>query len=370
VRGERVTTASDVYQLGLLLYELLTGDRPYRLAGRSPSEIERVICQEQPPRPSTTLLPRRGTGSGGDSGPRTTPEQAAAARRTTPQRLHRQLRGDPDAIISTALRKEPQERYASVEALVEDLERRLAGQPVRARGDAWTYRARRFVGRHRWALSAAAAFVLLLGAYAATVSVQASQVRRALGQARLEAEKSAEVTEFLIGLFEAGEPTEGWGVNLTGGELLERGIRRADELRDRPELQAQLLEVIGRTYQRVGEFDEAQPLYERALALRRQVHGAEHADVARSLHDLGDLLRVRGEHAPAESLLARAVTVRRALRGAEHADLATRLFELGRRVHMRGELDRAGSLLREALAMRRSVLGSGHSETGAALTAL
>src|SRR5690606_33623906 len=199
VRGEAVTTASDVYQLGLLLYELLAGDRPYRLAGRSPSEIERVICQEQAPRPSTTLLPRRGTDSGGDPVPRTTPEQAAAARRTTPQRLHRQLRGDLDAIISTALRKEPQERYASAEALVEDLERWLAGQPVRARGDAWTYRARRFAGRHRWALSAAAAFVLLLGAYAATVSVQASRVRRALAQARLEAEKSAEVTEFLIG---------------------------------------------------------------------------------------------------------------------------------------------------------------------------
>src|SRR5690606_19441894 len=231
----------------------------------------------------------------------------------------------------------------------------------------WAYRARRFVGRHRWALSAAAAFVLLLGAYAATVSVQASQVRRALGQARLEAEKSAEVTEFLIGLFEAGEPSEGWGVNLTGGELLERGVRRADELRDRPELQAQLLEVIGRTYQRVGEFDEAQPLYERALALRQQVHGAQDADVARSLHDLGDLWGVPGRHASAESPLTRAVELPRALLGQAHADLATRLSGLGRLMPMRGELDRAESLLRGALAMRRAVLGEGHSETGAAL---
>lgn len=363
VRNEPITTASDVYQLGLLLFELLAGERPYRLTGRSPSEIERIVCERDAPLPSTTLLESR-DGNRADA-PHRSAKDVAAARRTTPQRLRRQIRGDLDAIVSKALRKEPHRRYASVEMLADDVRRWLAGRPVAARAGTGLYRARRFALRHRWSLSAAVAFVLLLGAYAATVSVQANRVRGALGTATLEAEKSAQVTEFLIGLFEAGSPTERWGVDLTGGELLERGVRRADELNDRPELQANLLAVIGRTYQRLGRFRDAQPLFERVLATRLAVYGPRHPAVAASLHDLGALLRGRGEHARADSLLTAAVAMRRSLLGAEHADLAASLVELGRLMEARGNFERADSLLRNALAMQRSLLGNEHLETGA-----
>lgn len=368
--GAPVSTATDVYQLGALLYMLLAGRPPLDIEGRSPGEAERIVCEHEPAAPSAAVP--RDADSTGFTGPTETAPSAevAASRSTTAERLRHQLRRDLDNIVLKALEKQPERRYASVEALASDIERFLQGRPVLARGGGHVYRAQKLLRRHRWAIAAAAAFVLILAGYATTASIQAGRVRRALGVAELETEKAEEVSEFLIGLFEAGDPTEQWGVDLTGGELLERGVRRADELSGRPELQARLLEVIGRTYQRLARPLEAQPLLERALALREQLHGADHADVAAGLHDLGVLARTTNDYSAADSLLSRAVDIRRALFGDRHEDVARSLFELGVLAQNRYELDGADSLLTEALAIRRSAIGEHHLDTGTTLNNL
>lgn len=352
ITGGPVSTGTDIYQLGALLYELLAGRSPLDVEGKSQGEAERIICEREPSPPSASVTRELAVTDSASAAETSIAAEVATRRSTTSDRLRHQLKGDIDNIVLKALEKQPVRRYASVEAFANDIERFLQGRPVLARGGGRAYRLRKLVRRHRWAIAAIAAFVLVLAGYTATVSVQAGRIRQALGVAELETAKAEEVTAFLIGLFEAGDPSENWGVDLTGGELLERGVRRAGELDDRPELQARLLEVIGRTYQRLARPREARPLFERALGLRETMYGAAHADVAASLHDLGVIARTMDDHPAAESLLTRAVDIRRTLLDDRHEDVATSLFELGRLAQVRQELDRADSLLSEALAIR------------------
>jgi serine/threonine protein kinase/Flp pilus assembly protein TadD len=364
VRGGPVTTATDVYGLGLLLYELLCGRRPYELGGRPPADAERVACDTEPPRPSTAA------GRPAEGAPAPSPEDAARARGTTPAGLRRRLAGDLDRIAMKALRKEPERRYPSAEQMAEDVERYLAGRPVAARGDSGGYRLRRFAGRHLWGLAVAAAFVALLGGYATTVTVQARRVERALAQARLEAEKAEQVTAFTLGLFETGDPTRGGDDSLTVQELLRRGVERAERLRGRPAAQAQMLDVVGRVYRELGAYDRALPVLEQALALRRAAFGERHPATAESLHHLGEALYAQGRYDAAEPLYRRALAVQRALLGEPHPDLARTLASLGHLLQDRGDYAGAERATREALAMRRAFFGAEHPDVAESLSSL
>lgn len=364
VKACTVTTATDVYALGLVLYELLCGRRPYELAGHPPAEAERLVCEVEPPRPSAAAVhPAAGEGRSG-------PPEAARARGTTPERLRRRLCGDLDRIVMTAIRKEPERRYPSAEQLAEDIERYLEGRPVTARGDSPLYRMRKFAARHRWGVVMAAAFVALLTGYAATVTVQARRVGRALEQARMEAEKAEQVTAFTLGLFEAGDPTLATGDSVTIRELLRRGAERAERLRGRPAAQAQMLGVVGRVHQEMGDYNHAQPFLERALALRREAFGERHPATAESMHHLGDLLVARGRYDAAEPLYRRALQLQRELLGEPHPRVAHSIASLAVLLQDRGDYAGAERLAREALAMRRALFGSGHPEVVESLDGL
>ncbi|MDF1502393.1 serine/threonine-protein kinase [Roseisolibacter sp. H3M3-2] len=364
VLGLPVTTATDVYGLGLVLYELLVGRRPQRPRDRSLHAIERAVCETEPPRPSAAAVR--------DDLARGEPTAAQLALRcgTTASRLGRQLGGDLDRIVARALHKAPDRRYPSAEGLALDLERHLDGRPVAARGDSMAYRARKFVVRHRWAVAAAAVIVVLLAGYAATVTVQASRVRRALAQALLEAEKAEQVTDFTLGLFEAVDGDAAARGGLTVRELLARGAARAERLDAQPGAQAQMLDVVGRVHQRLGDYAAAAPYLERALSLRRQTFGAAHDATAESMYHLAVLQAARGRYRPAEALYREALAAQVALHGEGHPRVARTRDGLGQLLQDRGDYAGAERLTRAALAARRAHHGPVHPDVAASLVHL
>ena len=349
VTGGFITTATDVYVLGLLLFELLTGRRAQEADGLSVPEIERIVVDTEVPRPSDMV-------EGRDAASRAAAAARAETRATTPARLRRQLRGDLDRIVGVATRKDPARRYPSADALAADLDRYLAGQPIEARDESRAYRIGKFV-RRRWPVVAAAAiFLVLLAAYAVTVTIQARQVAVERDRAREAQQVAEEVTAYLVRMFQASDPGETRGDTITAKELLATGVAHADTLSGQPVTQAQLLDVIGRVYQSLGRFDEAESLIQRALETRRQRLGPDHASVGDSLTHLGDVLILRGRYTEAEQAARLALAIHERTAGRESAAVAEDLGLIGAALVSQGERVRSKALLDEALAIRRRVL--------------
>ncbi|HZS04344.1 MAG TPA: serine/threonine-protein kinase [Blastocatellia bacterium] len=351
VRGQAITTASDVYSLGVVLYELLTGHRPYRITSSAPSEIARVVCEAEPERPSTAIsrvetLP----GSAGEP-TAITPESVSLTREGEPERLRRRLKGDLDNIVLMAMRKEPQRRYASVEQFAEDIRRHLEGLPVIARKDTFGYRAGKFVRRNRAGVAAAAVIAALIIGFIVTTLMQTRRVAR-------ERDRAERVLAFLVDTFKVSDPTEAKGNTITAREILDQGAEKIrQELKDQPEAQATLMNTMGNAYRSLGLYDRATPLLEEALKTRRQLFGNEHADVASTLHDLGMLRFDKGDYAGAEALHREALAIRRRRLGEEHLAVAESLNALGGDLRARSDLAAAEPLYREALSMRRKLVG-------------
>jgi serine/threonine-protein kinase len=345
VRGEQITTASDVYQLGLLLSGLLTGHPPQAASFSSLEALVRAVCEEQPERPSAAVWKSRDGRSA---------EELAALRRSTPARLARRLRGELDAVVERSLAKDPEGRYPSAEHLASDLERFLAGEPVTARRTSLFRRSWKWVRRNR-ALAVTAAVAALLGiGYATTVTLQARALERERDRARLEAAKATEVERFVVGLFDVSDPATSLGKPIDALTLLQRGAERVEgELAAQPAVRARLLSTLGHIYGRLGRLAEGRALEERSLELRRGCFGPRHVDVAESLHRLGSLARQLGDHATARPLLVEAVAQRRELLGPAAPELAESLTELGYLHYFTGEHAEADACFREALVLRQ-----------------
>lgn len=317
VRGEPVTTASDVYQLGLLLYELLTGQRAYRLERATLGEAEKVICTEAPKRPSTVVAPA----------------------------LARRLRGDLDDIIEKALRKEPERRYPSPEQMIDDLDRHRAGRPVTAGRGTFVYRARKFVMRHRLGLTMAVLLASLLIGSALMAMVQARRIAR-------EAAARERIQEIVVSLFATSNPGNSKGEELTARKLLDEGVAQIDaELAGEPALRSCLLVALGDVYSTRGLFGEAVPLLEEALAIRRTLSRKDPLGVARAARSLAVNLHYMGRWDEAEPVYREALEIRRRLLGEDSLPTGESLLDLGSLLHSRGEAAAAEPLVRQALAI-------------------
>jgi eukaryotic-like serine/threonine-protein kinase len=340
VTGESVTTATDVYALGALLYLLLAGRHPTGQPGASPVDLLRATLETEPDRLS----------DGVDD-----------------PRLRRELRGDLETIVAKALKKRPEERYASVTALAEDLRRYLAEEPILARPDSLAYRTRKFARRHVRSLAAAA---LALCALAAVVAFYGTRLAAERDRVRQEAQKATQVSGFLTDLLSHADPYVAGHGEPTVRSLLDAGAARArKDLATQPELQREMLTLLGRIYERRGAYEQALPLLDQAVALGRRTLGPSR-ELAQSLNDLGVARGQRAELAASRAALAEALAMRRAILGENHPDVAISHSELGRTLFDQGRLDEAEAHFRAALAIRRKALGPAHHETATSMSDL
>ena len=339
--GESLTTVSDVYSLGVILYELLAGQRPYYFRKKTSEEIRSVLYEYEPERPSSVVTSVRERAKGGKTAP---PIEIGEKRGMTPERLRKRLAGDLDNIVLMAMRKEPERRYASAEQLADDIDRYLEGAPVIAHRDSPGYRLRKYVGRHRIQTIATVIIALLLIVGSAVTIYQANQIANERDRAQLEADRAEQVAAFLVSLFEASDPSYAPGDTLTARELLENGAERIEtELADQPTIQASLYEVIGTAYASLGLNGPAEMVLQKSLAIRRE-HASEEAELATTLKSLGDVYVLLGEYGKARGYFEETLEIHeRTIAPTEPAYL-TNIFQLGTAAHFEGDHKTADTL--------------------------
>jgi eukaryotic-like serine/threonine-protein kinase len=345
--GADVDTRSDVYSLGVVLYELVTGKLPIAreaLRAASPAEVARLVGESPPTPPSAQLSPVTAE-----------VEEIAARRRTEPARLRRELRGDLGRILMMALRKEPERRYGSVEQLAADLDRYLGGHPVVARPDSLAYRTAKLLRRH--AAAAVAGALLAAGLVAAsifstTMYLRADAARRTSEVERIKAER---INGFLTTMLASIDPEYAQGRDVSVlRQVLDEAARRIDsELGALPEVAAQLELTVGRAYWSIGLEEEAERRLRASLAYWRQSRPPRPAEQAEAELALGTLLRDRDRYQEAESLLREAVARGRSLEPPDEPALAAALTALARLLEETGGYAEAEGLYREALDIER-----------------
>lgn len=380
VRGEPITTASDVYSLGVVLYELLTGHRPYRFETLTPAEVERVVCGERPPRPSTAVRRTEEVATADDGRLLLTPEAVAGLREGDVARLSRRLAGDLDTILLTALSKEPKRRFASAEQLSEDLRLYLAGLPIRSQPDAFGYRARKFLVRHALGVTLAAAGLALLLAFAGAMTWQRSEIAARSREVAQERDRAEATKEFLLELIGQTDPRLAKGQEITIRQALDqRSGDLAKETDLAPATRADLLDALGVAYRSHGRYEKAVPLLRQALALREQELGKDHVQVAESLHNLANVERSLDRPDEAERLIRRALAIQRRAFPQGHKSLARGLNNLASLVREKAEETKgpegalfaeAETLAREGLAMKQRLFGERNGEVALSLNTL
>ena len=329
LRGLPITTASDIYALGVVLYELLTGARPYETAGKPLDEVLRLVVDADTTRPSQS-----------------TPDPAARP----PYDYRRALAGDLDAVVLKALRKEPGDRYASADALAKDIERYLNGRPVEARPPSAAYVARKLVARHKLAFASAALSLVVAGAALGVALWQAKVARGERDKARAEAAKARTATTFLGQVFQGANPVQARGQTVTARALLDAGTASiGTELKDQPDVQASMLIVMSQAYDRLGALDKANLLGQQALALRERSN-APPAEIAEALFVVGSTYRRLGRPTDAVSFLERSVKIRESL-GSSDLELARSLSALALSLDAMGRSEGVPDMIRRAIAI-------------------
>jgi eukaryotic-like serine/threonine-protein kinase len=375
VRGQTVTTASDIYSLGVVLYELLTGQRPFRIRTNSAEEISRIITDTAPTRPSESLRKgeaekaRRGKEQKRRSGDSQS-DKIASKISVSPlfPFFSSALRGDLDNIILMAMRKEPERRYSSVEQFAEDIRRYLSGLPVLAREDSFGYRAEKFVKRNKAGVAAGLGIAFsLVGGLIAT-SRQAKIAKRQRDRALRETEKAERINQFLQKMLASADP-RAQGKDVKVIEVLgEAAAAIENDFADQPEITADLHTTIGTTYLNLGLLEAAENHLQKGLDIRLEYFPRRTADVALSLNNFGKLLQMKGDLKAAEPLYLEALETFRLLK--IDAEVAKVLGNLGYLFALEGKNREAIAAHSEELEIRRALFGENHPDVAKTLGSL
>jgi serine/threonine-protein kinase len=349
IRGGEITTATDVYQLGLLAYELLTGVRPF--ADEPDAAAQRTAVLTRMPEPPSKA--RRADRAG-----RTGRKRAVGG--GPPEAW----RDDLDTVVLKALRTEPERRYVGADAFADDLRRYRTGQPVEARAPTWHYRAQVFMRRNRRAVFTAVAIALLLVGYAVTMTVQTSRIAAERNRAQTAAAQAEQVATFMADLLEMADPEEGEGRTVTAERMLARGADRVnDELAGQPAVQARLMNVIGSSYRSMGHYTDALALHEQALAFNTEHYGPQSLEVADTENNIGEVLYYLGRYPEATTHYERSLAVREARHDTPHPDLAQSHNNLGLVDLMQGRYEAAEQHMQAARSVFEETLGRVHWRT-------
>jgi non-specific serine/threonine protein kinase/serine/threonine-protein kinase len=355
--GLDIDTRSDVYSLGMMLYELLVGELPLDLRSLrgQPDQIRKHIREAPLRRPSSNVV------VGDDSG-----WEPSRQRQLEPLAHRRMLRGDLDAIVMKALDKNRTRRYESAAELAADLRRHLRGQAVMAGPDSVAYRAKKFISRHRTSVAVTMGAALLLLLYGITVTVQNRRVERALQQAVMEADRAEQATDFLVRLLESDIP----GGDTTVQYVLSQGVRDAATLNGQPAVQAQVVTVLARIYRHLGDFRTAHHILGEAVKIERALQDAGDPIGADARIGLGDVLRLLERYDSSEVVLRDALASERTFMGGDHPRIARALTELHLTLRDAGNLAAAEELIREALAMNQRLFTGDHPDLAGSLNYL
>ncbi len=382
---EKITTATDVYALGLLLYEMITGRPPYDLKGKNLKEAEQIIRFEEPDKPSKAVKKT------GDS---------------------KKIKGDLDAILLKTLRKEPEYRYQTADQFLDDIDRFLTDRPVLAQKESMLYRTKKFISR-RPAIPTSIFFILIaIWGYIFTLQQHADQLEVERNTAQSEALRAEQISEFLINMFQEADPFSS-SEDITVREMLDRGTEQVleDGLIEDPVVRAKFMETFGNVYRRLGALEKAEQLLMNAIQIRRSLYGSMHLEIASSLSRIGSLQTDQGDYEGSIETLREALNIQQELLGDDHHDtvdtmnnlanalqssnrmnesellyrkiisinrnhedrqeyLATNLTNLGNLLSEQENYTEAEQLLHEALEIRQRILGREHPRTAVTLNNL
>ncbi|MEO8398895.1 MAG: serine/threonine-protein kinase, partial [Ignavibacteriaceae bacterium] len=363
VKDEAITTASDVYSLGIVLYKLLTGHSPYKIKSFYPSDIRQIVTSTEPTKPSEIIF-KVVEKKSEDEIIKITPETVSKTREGSIEKLHKKLVGDLDNIISMSIRKEPERRYSSVEQFTADIQKYLNDQPVSAHKDTLEYRAGKFVRRNKAGVISAAAFLLLIILGIGGILWQSHLTALERDNAKLEADKANKIKSFLLNMISSPDPKqEGKEVKVIDA-IQKASNNLSTELQEHKQIEAEIRTIIGTTYQNLGIYDSAEVEMNKALEINQKLFGEKSEEAALSLKNLGQVLDYKGDYEKTEELYKKSLEILISVENKPSFELAKVLDLYGSLLTDIGNYQKAEEISYEALRMAEKVRDPDDYEVG------